>query len=124
MPLIEYYGLLFEWHDKKMELVYRGREITFDEVCSIFLDPALSSFDDVGHYDEQRLISVGLSNRGRLLTVVWADRGEVARIITAFEPSHYQKRRYSKVTWLSSQDNETKQHINEMVRHIMALKRA
>ncbi|MGL5402528.1 MAG: BrnT family toxin, partial [Acinetobacter sp.] len=46
MPLIEYYGLLFEWHDKKMELVYRGREITFDEVCSIFLDPALSSFDD------------------------------------------------------------------------------
>ncbi|MEK5789423.1 BrnT family toxin, partial [Acinetobacter johnsonii] len=25
MPLIEYYGLLFEWHDKKMELVYRGR---------------------------------------------------------------------------------------------------
>ncbi len=28
------------------------------------------------------------------------------------------------VTWLSSQDNETKQHINEMVRHIMAIKRA
>ena len=27
------------------------------------------------------------------------------------------------VTWLSSQDNETKQHINDMVRHIMALKR-
>ena len=38
-----------------MELVYRGREITFDEACSIFLDPALTSFDDVGHYDEQRL---------------------------------------------------------------------
>jgi hypothetical protein len=37
MPLIEYYGMLFEWHDQKMELVYRGREITFDEVCSIFL---------------------------------------------------------------------------------------
>ena len=27
------------------------------------------------------------------------------------------------VSWLSSQDDETKQHINEMVRHIMALKR-
>ena len=70
-----------------MELVYRGREITFDEACSIFLDPALTSFDDVGHYDEQRLISVGLSNRGRLLTVVWVERGDIARIITAFEPS-------------------------------------
>lgn len=35
MPLIEYYGLLFEWHDKKMDLVYRGREITFEEVCNL-----------------------------------------------------------------------------------------
>ena len=95
MPLIEYYGLLFEWHDKKMELVYRGREITFEEVCSVFLDPELMSFDDLGHYDEQRLISIGLSNRGRLLTVVWFERGDVARIITAFEPSHNQKRRYN-----------------------------
>ena len=80
MPLIEYYGLLFEWHDKKMEIVYRGREITFEEVCSVFLDPELMSFDDLGHYDEQRLISIGLSNRGRLLTVVWVERGDVARI--------------------------------------------
>ncbi|MGL5403051.1 MAG: BrnT family toxin, partial [Acinetobacter sp.] len=28
-------------------------------------------------------------------TVVWVERGDIARIITAFEPSHYQKRRYS-----------------------------
>ena len=48
MPLIEYYGLLFEWHDQKMELVYRGREIAFEEVCSIFLDPTMVSYDDVG----------------------------------------------------------------------------
>lgn len=28
------------------------------------------------------------------------------------------------VMWLDGQDQETKQHINEMIRHIMALKRA
>lgn len=28
------------------------------------------------------------------------------------------------VTWLNGQDQETKQHINEMIRHVMALKRA
>jgi uncharacterized DUF497 family protein len=78
-----------------MELVYRGREITFEEVCSIFLDPSMVSYDDVGHYDEQRIISTGLSNLGRLLTVVWVEREDVARIITAFEPSHNQKRRYN-----------------------------
>ena len=39
MPLIKYYGLLFEKKKKKMELVYRGREIAFEEVCGIFSDP-------------------------------------------------------------------------------------
>lgn len=28
------------------------------------------------------------------------------------------------VMWLSGQDQDTKQHINEMIRHIMALKHA
>lgn len=94
MPLIEYYGLLFEWHDKKMDLVYRGREITFEEVCSVFLDDHVLTADDIGHYDEPRMITVGMSNNARLLTVVWVERGDTVRIITAFEPSLTHKRRY------------------------------
>ncbi len=31
-----------------MELFYRGREIAFEEVCGIFLDPTMVSYDDVG----------------------------------------------------------------------------
>ncbi|MBP6925420.1 BrnT family toxin [Candidatus Saccharibacteria bacterium] len=94
MPLIEYYGLLFEWHDKKMEIVYRGREITFEEVCSVFLDSYALTASDVGHYDEPRMITVGMSDHARLLTVVWVERGDTIRIITAFEPTLTHKRRY------------------------------
>lgn len=95
MPLIDFYGLLFEWHDLKLEMVYRGRDITFEEVCSVFLDDYEKTFHDVGHYDEPRMITTGMSNHGRLLTVVWVARNDIYRIITAFEPSHIQKRSYS-----------------------------
>jgi uncharacterized DUF497 family protein len=38
MPLIEYYGVLFEWHDDKAELVLKNRGLTLEEVASVFLD--------------------------------------------------------------------------------------
>ena len=95
MPLIEFYGLLFEWHDQKMETVYKGRQITFEEVCSVFLDVYEQTFPDVGHYNEPRMLTVGMSNRARLLTVVWVAHDDVYRIITAFEPSHTQKGSYN-----------------------------
>ena len=94
MPLIEYYGLLFEWHDQKMDTVYRGREITFEEVCSVFLDSYAITADDIGHYDEPRMITVGMSDHARLLTVVLVEREDTIRIITAFEPTITHKRRY------------------------------
>lgn len=94
MPLIELYGLWFEWHDKKMDIVYKGRNIAFEEVCSIFTDIYSITADDVGHYDEPRMITVGLSSHARLLTVVWVERGNTVRIITAFEAPMNHKRRY------------------------------
>lgn len=93
-PLIEQYGMLFEWHDPKLDTVYLKRKITFDEVCSVFLDDYSFTMEDVGHYEEQRIITIGISNQNRLLTVIWVARDDVFRIITAFESSHTHKRKY------------------------------
>lgn len=54
---------------------------------------------DTGHYDEQCMLTVGMSKHGKMLTVVWVERGDIARIITAFEPSVTQKRRYEHAKW-------------------------
>ena len=40
------------------------------------------------------MITVGMSDHARLLTVVWVERGDTIRIITAFEPTLTHKRRY------------------------------
>lgn len=94
MPLIEYYGVLFEWYDDKAELVFKRRGLTLEEVASVFLDAYAISTEDTGHYDEQRLLTVGMSSYGKLITVVWVERGETVRIITAFESALTHQRRY------------------------------
>ncbi len=94
MPIIEFRGLIFEWHDAKFEMVYKGRQITFEEACSTFFDDYAVTIEDIGHYDEQRLLTTGMSKDFRLLTVVWVESNDTFRLITAFEPTKDQQRRY------------------------------
>lgn len=94
MPILELLGIQFVMNDDKYNLVYENRKLEFREVCSVFSDDYAITTADVGHYDENRFITVGMSEKGRLLTVVWTERSDSVRIITAFKPSHTQKRRY------------------------------
>lgn len=95
MPLLELFGIIFEWHDEKYDVVYAGRELTFEEVCSVFFDPnECTAADNRFDYTEHRMNTIGLSNTGKLLVVAWVERDEVVRIITAFEPSKAQQKIY------------------------------
>ncbi|STZ07490.1 Protein of uncharacterised function (DUF497) [Moraxella caprae] len=95
MPILSLFGLIFEWHDEKYELVHKNRGITLDEVVSVFFDDNALEKDDFGDYDEQRTLTIGMSNQARLLVVVWTQRGETYRIITAFFPSKNQEKEYA-----------------------------
>lgn len=95
MPIIELFGMIFEWHDQKYELVNGKRKITFEEVVSVFDDENAIEKEDIGDYNEQRIILVGMSNQARLLAVVYTQRGETFRIITAYFPSNKQVRGYN-----------------------------
>ena len=94
MPILELGGMVFEWHDPKYELVLNKRKITFEEAVSVFADYSAIEFEDVGDYNEQRMIIIGMSNQARLLAVVYTQRGEIFRIITAYFPSNTQVRGY------------------------------
>lgn len=94
-PIIEYNGLTFEWHDAKFELVQNTRKIEFEEVCSVFFDDYAITVEDDYAIDEQRFITVGISNQLRLLSIVWTERDDfVSRIITAYEAPITHVRRY------------------------------
>lgn len=95
MPIIELFGMMFEWHDPKYELVKGKRHISFEEAISVFDDERAIEKEDIGDFNEQRMIIVGMGNKARLLAVVYTERVDTIRIITAYFPSNEQVRGYN-----------------------------
>ncbi len=96
MPTLKFLNMFFEWHDDKAELVLSKRGITLEEVASVFADFNAIQDEDIGEYGEVRYITIGMSNQGRLLAVIWTQRQETFRIITSYFPTKHQQRSYSK----------------------------
>ncbi len=75
-------ALEFEWDNKKAAENLRRHRIDFNQAADVFSDPyAFDSFDDA-HYGEDRFVRVGISG-GKVLTVVYTDRDDRIRIISA-----------------------------------------
>jgi uncharacterized DUF497 family protein len=67
----------------------------FQEAASVFGDPLAITYPDPDHsIAEQRFITVGLSNAGRVLTVAHADRDANIRIISARKTTQRERKHY------------------------------
>jgi uncharacterized DUF497 family protein len=74
----------FEWDPKKAAKNLRKHKVSFTEAATIFSDPLSVTVRDPDHsLEESRYITVGLSNRLRLVIVSHLDRGERTRIVSA-----------------------------------------
>ena len=74
----------FEWDWRKAERNRRKHSVTFDEAVTIFFDPReLTVFDPDHSTTEERFVSIGMSDRGRLLVVGYTERGSTIRLIFA-----------------------------------------
>ena len=74
---------VFEWDEVKARKNARKHKVTFEEAVSIFSDPYLVTFPDEEHSDiEERFISLGQSDRGRILLVVHTDQADTIRLIS------------------------------------------
>ena len=85
----------FEWDREKAKKNNRKHKVSFDEAMTVFYDPLSATFDDPDHsVDEQRLITVGYSSRGRLLVVSHTERGKAVRIISARLATTQERKRH------------------------------
>jgi uncharacterized DUF497 family protein len=82
----------FDWdsENKKHLAIHRVSPDEFEEVLNS--DPIDVSFDSVS--DEERYRSVGMTSRGRILSVVWTVRRGKVRAITAFPASFADKKAF------------------------------
>jgi uncharacterized DUF497 family protein len=78
----------FDWDEAKSEANYRKHGVDFETAIEVFADPlALESWDSLSaEYGEDRFVVTGMAG-GQLLTVVYTERNEVIRLISARKAS-------------------------------------
>jgi uncharacterized DUF497 family protein len=85
----------FEWDRSKAEANLRKHEVSFEEARSVILDPlALTGYDPDHSETEDRYLTIGTSDRGRILYVSHTDRDGVCRIISARKAAPNERKDY------------------------------
>ena len=87
--------LTFEWDEIKAEDGRKKHKIGFDEAATFFHDPFSITKPDPDHsVEEERYIDIGCSSDGRLLMVVYTERGNDIRIISCRRATTAEKKVY------------------------------
>jgi uncharacterized DUF497 family protein len=74
----------FEWDPTKAESNLRKHKVSFEEAATALSDPMAATGADPDHsITEDRYITFGVSDRGRLLVVAHTEEHETIRIISA-----------------------------------------
>ena len=85
----------FEWDEGKAKSNLEKHKVSFEEGVTVFHDLLVATMPDPGHSDdEQRFIAIGLSTKGRLLVVVYAERGDKTRITSCRMATPREQRAY------------------------------
>ena len=82
MGEIEIENYIVEWDDNKAEINYKKHGIRFKTAARVFLDEnRYDDYDELHSDDEERIKTVG--RVGKILAVVYTERKEKYRIISA-----------------------------------------
>lgn len=85
----------YEWDARKEAINVQKHAISFVAAIAVFADPHHLVADSTKpEYGEVRSVAVGQIQDGRIITVVYTDRGAVRRIISARRARSNEKRAY------------------------------
>ena len=88
-------ALQFEWDSRKAASNLAKHGIPFEEAATVFGDPLGRIVGDPRHSsEEERFVLLGSSREERLLAVMFVDRGETIRIISARRATRRERRDY------------------------------
>ncbi len=86
-------GIEFEWYDNKAQGNVQKHGISFEEAAEVFFDPFYQG-GDASVDDEQREFIIGYSLSLHLLLIVYAERSERTRIISARPATRHERKLY------------------------------
>ena len=89
----------FEWDPRKAAANLTKHGVGFDEAVTVFRDPNGRIVTDPRHsVGEERLALLGLSERGRLLAVMFTERGNRIRLISARKVTRRERTDYEETS--------------------------
>jgi uncharacterized DUF497 family protein len=88
-------SIKFEWDKRKARQHLQKHRVAFTEASTVFADTLSITIPDPDHSeDEGAGVTIGLSNRQRLLVVVYTEEEETIRIISARTAGRLERRKY------------------------------
>jgi uncharacterized protein len=85
----------YEWDPAKAAANLRAHEVTFAEATTVFSDEFALSREDPDASGEQRFVTVGCSDTGNVLVVVYTYREpDSIRVISAWKANRRQRMHY------------------------------
>jgi uncharacterized protein len=83
-----------EWDPNKAAINLQKHSVRFSDAESVLFDPNALSFEDTTAQGEQRFIVIGMDHLWRLLVVVYTDRGNRVRLISARSATRSERQKY------------------------------
>ncbi len=83
----------YTWDPEKNQRNIAIHHIAFEDAIRIFDGVTLEQDDERYEYNELRIYAIGLVNRLEI-TVIYTDRGEERRIISAWRSEPHERRSY------------------------------
>ncbi len=92
-------AIAFEWDPQKAIANQRKHGVTFDEGTTAFGDPFGIVVDDPRHSGvEDRMVLLGYSQASRLLAVMFTERGDRIRLISARTATRRERQTYEEAS--------------------------
>ncbi len=87
----------FEWDEEKAKINFKKHGVSFEEAITVFLDPFSITMLDPDHSeDEERYVDLGISDKERVLVVIYTERRSNIRIISCRKAASSERKLYEK----------------------------
>ena len=87
--------LRIEWDPRKAAVNRAKHKVFFEEAVTVFGDPLGRIIDDPRHSEtEERYVLLGQSAQRRLLAVMFTERGQAVRLVSARKATRRERREY------------------------------
>jgi uncharacterized protein len=83
-----------EWDPHKANINLKKHGVSFSDAEAVLFDPNALSFEDLAAQGEQRFIVIGMDHLWRLLVVIYTERSNRIRLISARPATRSERLKY------------------------------